>query len=317
MGKLYDCIIIGSGPAGLTAAIYAARACLSVLVLEKEFVSGGQVVNTYEVDNYPGYRGISGFDLGMKFREHAEKLDVEFVMEAVERVDLEKEEKIIYTDQSEYHSRTVILAMGASHRKLEVRGEEDFSGMGVSYCATCDGAFFKGKDTAVVGGGNTALEDALFLANLCRTVYLVHRRDSFRGEKVLAEAVAQRPNIRPLFNKTVESIHGGQSVEGAALLDTVTGERTQLPISAVFVAIGMQPDNGLFAAAGLDENGYIQADESCTTRLPGVFVAGDTRTKWLRQIITAAADGAVAATRAGHYLETAGLGQSEEALSPV
>ena len=134
---------------------------------------------------------------------------------------------------------------------------------------------------------------------------------------MLAEAVAQRPNIRPLFNKTVESIHGGQSVEGAALLDTVTGERTQLPISAVFVAIGMQPDNGLFAAAGLDENGYIQADESCTTRLPGVFVAGDTRTKWLRQIITAAADGAVAATRAGHYLETAGLGQSEEALSPV
>ena len=171
MGKLYDCIIIGSGPAGLTAAIYAARACLSVLVLEKEFVSGGQVVNTYEVDNYPGYRGISGFDLGMKFREHAEKLDVEFVMEAVERVDLEKEEKIIYTDQSEYHGRTVILAMGASHRKLEVRGEEDFSGMGVSYCATCDGAFFKGKTVAVVGGGDVAIEDAIFLSRGCEKVY--------------------------------------------------------------------------------------------------------------------------------------------------
>ena len=165
MGKLYDCIIIGSGPAGLTAAIYAARACLSVLVLEKEFVSGGQVVNTYEVDNYPGYRGISGFDLGMKFREHAEKLDVEFVMEAVERVDLEKEEKIIYTDQSEYHSRTVILAMGASHRKLEVRGEEDFSGMGVSYCATCDGAFFKGKLLPWWVVENS--EDAIFLSRGC------------------------------------------------------------------------------------------------------------------------------------------------------
>ena len=213
--------------------------------------------------------------------------------------------------------RAVIIANGVQRRRLQCPGEEAFLGRGVSYCATCDGAFFKGKDAAVVGGGNTALEDALFLAKLCRTVYLVHRRDSFRGEKVLAEAIAQRPNIRPLFNKTVESIHGGQSVEEAALLDAATGERTRLPVSAVFVAIGMQPDNGLFAAAGLDKDGYIQADESCTTRLPGVFVAGDTRTKWLRQIITAAADGAVAAARAGHYLETVGQRRAEETVSPV
>ena len=200
MGKLYDCIIIGSGPAGLTAAIYAARACLSVLVLEKEFVSGGQVVNTYEVDNYPGYRGISGFDLGMKFREHAEKLDVEFVMETVERVDLEKEEKIIYTDQSEYHGRTVILAMGASHRKLEVRGEEDFSGMGVSYCATCDGAFFKGKTVAVVGGGDVAIEDAIFLSRGCEKVYLIHRRNQLRGAESLQRELFARPNIEVIWD---------------------------------------------------------------------------------------------------------------------
>ena len=200
MGKLYDCIIIGSGPAGLTAAIYAARACLSVLVLEKEFVSGGQVVNTYEVDNYPGYRGISGFDLGMKFREHAEKLDVEFVMEAVERVDLEKEEKIIYTDQSEYHGRTVILAMGASHRKLEVRGEEDFSGMGVSYCATCDGAFFKGKTVAVVGGGDVAIEDAIFLSRGCEKVYLIHRRNQLRGAESLQRELFARTNIEVIWD---------------------------------------------------------------------------------------------------------------------
>ena len=313
---MVDVLIIGAGCAGLTAAIYATRAGHRVVVLEKLF-HGGQISVTNEVENYPAIDRISGPDLANRIYEQAAALGADVRYEDVSEVDLAGPVKRVTTSGGEYEARAVIIANGVQRRKLQCPGEEKFLGRGVSYCATCDGAFFQGKDTAVVGGGNTALEDALFLANLCRTVYLVHRRDSFRGEKVLAEAVAQRPNIRPLFNKTVESIHGGQSVEGAALLDTVTGERTQLPISAVFVAIGMQPDNGLFAAAGLDENGYIQADESCTTRLPGVFVAGDTRTKWLRQIITAAADGAVAATRAGHYLETAGLGQSEEALSPV
>ena len=283
---MVDVLIIGAGCAGLTAAIYATRAGHRVVVLEKLF-HGGQISVTNEVENYPAIDRISGPDLANRIYEQAAALGA------------------------------VIIANGVQRRRLQCPGEEAFLGRGVSYCATCDGAFFKGKDAAVVGGGNTALEDALFLAKLCRTVYLVHRRDSFRGEKVLAEAIAQRPNIRPLFNKTVESIHGGQSVEEAALLDAATGERTRLPVSAVFVAIGMQPDNGLFAAAGLDKDGYIQADESCTTRLPGVFVAGDTRTKWLRQIITAAADGAVAAARAGHYLETVGQRRAEETVSPV
>ena len=304
MGKLYDCIIIGSGPAGLTAAIYAARACLSVLVLEKEFVSGGQVVNTYEVDNYPGYRGISGFDLGMKFREHAEKLDVEFVMEAVERVDLEKEEKIIYTDQSEYHGRTVILAMGASHRKLEVRGEEDFSGMGVSYCATCDGAFFRGKAAAVIGGGNTALEDALFLSNLCESVFLIHRRNAFRGEKLLADAVKKRKNIIFHGETVVKEILGEKAVTAAVIRNINSGQEELLPVSAVFIAIGLVPDNRIFSELPLDSNGYILAGDDCKTSLAGVFAAGDTRAKALRQILTAASDGATAAFQAASYVNT-------------
>ena len=304
MGKLYDCIIIGSGPAGLTAAIYAARACLSVLVLEKEFVSGGQVVNTYEVDNYPGYRGISGFDLGMKFREHAEKLDVEFVMEAVERVDLEKEEKIIYTDQSEYHGRTVILAMGASHRKLEVRGEEDFSGMGVSYCATCDGAFFRGRTVAVVGGGDAALEDAIFLARMCEKVYIVHRRDKLRGAKRLQERLQALENIEFVWNSETVAIEGNAQVEALRLRQTQTGEEKRLDVDGVFIAVGIAPESELYAGQlELDEQGYIRADESGQTSVPGVFAAGDVRTKALRQILTAASDGANCVASAERYLQ--------------
>ena len=303
MGKLYDCIIIGSGPAGLTAAIYAARACLSVLVLEKEFVSGGQVVNTYEVDNYPGYRGISGFDLGMKFREHAEKLDVEFVMEAVERVDLEKEEKIIYTDQSEYHGRTVILAMGASHRKLEVRGEEDFSGMGVSYCATCDGAFFKGKTVAVVGGGDVAIEDAIFLSRGCEKVYLIHRRDELRAAKSLQKKLMALPNVEIIWDTVVNEICGEDQVEALFIENKKTGAKKHLPVDGVFVAVGMKPNTNMVPdEIKKDEAGYIVADENCVTNVTGIFAAGDVRTKMLRQIITAAADGANAVESVQHSI---------------
>ena len=295
--------IIGSGPAGLTAAIYAARACLSVLVLEKEFVSGGQVVNTYEVDNYPGYRGISGFDLGMKFREHAEKLDVEFVMEAVERVDLEKEEKIIYTDQSEYHGRTVILAMGASHRKLEVRGEEDFSGMGVSYCATCDGAFFKGKTVAVVGGGDVAIEDAIFLSKGCEKVYLIHRRNQLRGAESLQRELFARPNIEVIWDSEVTRILGEDQVESVHLKNTENGEKRNLPVEGLFVAVGVVPCTTLIKGqVALDDFGYVKAREDCVTNIPGVFAAGDLRTKPMKQIVTAVADGANAVNSARNYL---------------
>ena len=303
MGKLYDCIIIGSGPAGLTAAIYAARACLSVLVLEKEFVSGGQVVNTYEVDNYPGYRGISGFDLGMKFREHAEKLDVEFVMEAVERVDLEKEEKIIYTDQSEYHSRTVILAMGASHRKLEVRGEEDFSGMGVSYCATCDGAFFKGRTVAVIGGGDAAAEDAIYLAKGCEHVYVIHRRNTMRAAAILQDQLKGCENVTFLWDTEITRIVGEEHVEGLWMKHVKTGEERMLDLDGVFIAVGMTPETEIVSKLlQTDETGYIVAGEDTATSQPGIFAAGDIRTKALRQIITAAADGANAAIAAQKYL---------------
>ena len=303
MGKLYDCIIIGSGPAGLTAAIYAARACLSVLVLEKEFVSGGQVVNTYEVDNYPGYRGISGFDLGMKFREHAEKLDVEFVMETVERVDLEKEEKIIYTDQSEYHGRTVILAMGASHRKLEVRGEEDFSGMGVSYCATCDGAFLKKKTAAVVGGGDVAIEDAIFLARICEKVYLIHRRDELRGARSLQKKLMEMENVEILWDTVTDSINGDDKVESLSLTNKKTGETKELSVDGVFIAVGISPNTeGLEGLVAMDEGHYILAGEDGKTSRPGIFAAGDVRKKNLRQIVTAVADGANCVTSAERYL---------------
>lgn len=303
MGKLYDCIIIGSGPAGLTAAIYAARACLSVLVLEKEFVSGGQVVNTYEVDNYPGYRGISGFDLGMKFREHAEKLDVEFVMEAVERVDLEKEEKIIYTDQSEYHGRTVILAMGASHRKLEVRGEEDFSGMGVSYCATCDGAFFKGRTVAVIGGGDAAAEDAIYLAKGCEHVYVIHRRNTMRAAAILQDQLKGCENVTFLWDTEITRIVGEEHVEGVWMKHVKTGEERMLDLDGVFIAVGMTPETEIVSKLlQTDETGYIVAGEDTATSQPGIFAAGDIRTKALRQIITAAADGANAAIAAQKYL---------------
>lgn len=300
---MIDVLIIGAGCAGLTAAIYAKRAGHSVVVLEK-FFHGGQISVTNEVENYPAIDKISGPDLANRIYEQAAALGADIRYEDVTAVALEGPVKRVTTSGGTYEARTVIVANGVQRRKLQCPGEEKFLGRGVSYCATCDGAFFKGRDAAVIGGGNTALEDALFLANLCRRVYIVHRRDAYRGEKLLAEAVAARDNILPLFNRTVESIGGTDTVESITLWDVQGGARETLPVSAVFVAIGMQPDNGMFAALGLDENGYIQADESCMTRVPGVFVAGDTRTKWLRQIITAAADGAVAASRAGKYIET-------------
>ena len=297
-------IVIGAGPAGLTAAIYAARACLSVLVLEKEFVSGGQVVNTYEVDNYPGYRGISGFDLGMKFREHAEKLDVEFVMEAVERVDLEKEEKIIYTDQSEYHGRTVILAMGASHRKLEVRGEEDFSGMGVSYCAVCDAAFFEELEVAVIGGGNTAVEEACYLTGFASKVYLVHRRDQFRADKMVVDHALSNPKIVPVMDSVLESIEGSDIVEKIVVRNVKTNEKREIPLSGVFIFIGTLPnDEYVHDLLQKDEGGWIVTDASLQTSVPGIFAAGDVRDTSLRQVVTAAGDGARAAMSAYAYLQ--------------
>lgn len=300
---MYDIIIIGSGPAGLSAAIYGQRARLSVLVIEKQPMSGGQIINTYDVDNYPGLPGISGFELATKMRAHADALGAKFVTEEVRSVELSGEEKVIYTDAGEYRAKTVVIATGAVHRKLSVPGEEALLGMGVSYCATCDGAFFRGKETAVVGGGDVALEDALFLARACSHVYVIHRRDEFRGAKVLQEKVLASENITVLWDTVVEEICGKEQVEALSLENKKTGRKQKLPVQGVFVAVGIVPNTELFRGAlKMDEAGYICAGEDGATNLPGVFVAGDARTKQLRQIVTAAADGANAITSIERYL---------------
>ena len=266
-------------------------------------MSGGQVINTYDVDNYPGLPGISGFDLAMKFREHADALGTTFLQEEVQSVQLSGKEKQVVTANGTYTAKTVILATGAVHRKLGVPGEHELRGVGVSYCATCDGAFFRGKDVAVVGGGDVALEDALFLARGSRRVYLIHRRDALRGAKVLQEKIFSTENIKVLWDTVTERIEGGDQVEAVSVLNRKTQEKKKIPVSGVFIAVGIEPDSGLFRGqVSMDENGYILAGEDCRTSLEGVFAAGDVRTKQLRQIVTAAADGANAVISAERYL---------------
>ena len=300
---MYDLIIIGSGPAGLSAAIYAKRAELNVIVIEKEAISGGQVINTYEVDNYPGYKGISGFELSMKFREHCEQLDVTFVQDVVTKVELNGDEKVIFTSSGvEYRSKAIVIATGAVWRKLEVPGEERLKGMGVSYCATCDGAFFKNQEVAVVGGGDVAVEDAIFLARLCKKVYVIHRRDEFRAAKVLSTRLKQLENVEILWDTTVEEIKGTDAVEEVVIKNKKSQEMRELSVQGVFIAVGTVPNSEMFRdMVAVDNRGYIIADETTCTNVSGVFAAGDVRTKKLRQIITAAADGANAITSAEKY----------------
>lgn len=300
---LYDVIILGSGPAGLSAAIYAQRAKLNALVVEEKPLSGGQILDTYEVDNYPGMKGMSGFELGMKFREHADALGVKFYTAQVQKVRNADGWKEVVTDQDTLQAKTIILAMGANHRKLGVPGEEALSGMGVSYCATCDGAFFKGKTVAVVGGGDVALEDALFLARGCEKVYLIHRREELRGAKILQEQVQQTENIEILWNSEVREIQGEGKVEKITVNNNIEETDSQLEVQGVFIAVGIQPNNeAVKDVVELDEQGYVKALENTVTSQPGIFAAGDIRTKQLRQVITAAADGANAVTSVERFL---------------
>ena len=300
---MYDLIIIGSGPAGMSAAIYATRAKLDFIIIEQNFMGGGQVVNTYEIDNYPGLPGISGPDLSMKIQEHAQNLGAEFVTETVTELDLGGEVKKVTTDMGTYEARTVILAMGAEHRKLGVPGEDTYAGMGVSYCATCDGAFYRNKDTAVVGGGDVAVEDAIFLARLCRKVYVVHRRDELRAAKILQERLFAMPNVEMVWDSTLKSIEGDGQVRSIVTACKKDGSERAIPVDGVFIAVGIQPISGLVSGKlDLDQGGYVIADETGATSLPGVFVAGDLRKKQLRQIITACADGANAVTSVQDYL---------------
>ena len=302
MAEIFDTVIIGSGPAGLAAAIYAERAELKAIVIEKNVVSGGQVLTTYEVDNYPGSRGIGGFDLGMKFREHADGLGATFVEDEVLKIEADGEIKKVICENDTYETKTVIIATGASHRKLGVPGEEELAGLGVSYCATCDGAFFKNKTTAVVGGGDVALEDAIFLARLCKKVYLIHRRDELRGAKSLQKKLFSLDNVEMVWDSVVDEIKGSDHVESVSVSNVKTKEKKDLQVDGVFIAVGISPNTQGFEGLARMENGYFVAGEDCATSVPGIFAAGDVRTKQLRQIVTAVSDGANAVTSVERYL---------------
>ncbi|MBC8559244.1 thioredoxin-disulfide reductase [Fumia xinanensis] len=299
---MVDLIILGAGTAGLSAAIYGVRAGLSVQIIESGLY-GGQIVNSPDVDNYPGIASISGFDFVQNLHNHAAGLGVKIINDTIFDVELQSNVKKLISKKQVYEAKTVLLATGASHRKLGCPGEEEFAGRGVSYCATCDGAFFKGKDVAIAGGGNTALEDALFLSNNCNKVYLVHRREEFRAHRTVVEAVKARENIQLTLNYTVSEIRGTNAVESILLRHTAGGPDKELAVSGIFVAIGLDPNTKLFASQVELENGYVKAGENCHTNVPGVFVAGDVRTKDLRQLITAASDGAVAAVEAAKFLQ--------------
>lgn len=299
---MYDLIIIGSGPAGLSAAVYGKRAGLNLLVLERNPISGGQVLNTYEVDNYLGMPGMNGFDMGMEFRKHADKLGVTFKEAQVLSVVDNGDYKTVHTKNEDFKTKTIILASGAEHAQLGVPGEEELAGMGVSYCATCDGAFFRNKTVAVVGGGDVALEDAIYLARTCERVYLIHRRDELRGAMVLQEELKVLPNVEILYSHVVTQIQGEDMVEAVKIKDLKTGAEGTLSLSGVFVAVGIHPNTELLQElTACDEGGYVLAGEDCATDIPGIFAAGDIRKKPLRQIVTAVADGANAAVSAGNY----------------
>ena len=297
MNKIYDVIIIGAGPGGLNAAIYAMRAGLNALVIEKAYVSGGQIINTAEVDNYMGIPNVSGMELANKFKEHAESRGVSFVRTEVISIEGAQETKKIVTTDEVYSCKSIIIATGATHRVLGIKGEMELAGAGVSYCATCDGAFFKDKTVAVIGGGDVAVEDAIFLARLCAKVYVVHRRDELRAAKVLQDRLLALDNVTMLWNSIPEEIIGEEQVEKILLSDVKSQIKQEVDVDGVFVAVGMNPQTECFkGAVAMDESGYIQAGEDCRTNVAGIYVVGDVRTKALRQIITAAADGANAIT---------------------
>ena len=306
MDTIYDLIIIGSGPAGLAAALYAGRAELNTIIIEKAPISGGQIINTYEVDNYPGIPGISGYELGMKFREHCDRMNMTFITGEVTDFKADNTVKEVTLDDGTiYKGKTVIVATGANPRKLNVEGEERLAGMGVSYCATCDGAFFRNKTTAVVGGGDVAVEDAIFLARLCKKVYVIHRRHEFRAAKTYINKLMSLDNVEIIWDSTVEEIKGSEQVEKISVKNKITGEINDMELDGIFIAVGYIPNSEIYKEVlDLDGTGYIIAGENCETNRAGVFAAGDVRTKDLRQIITAASDGANAITAVEKYLNT-------------
>ncbi len=302
---MYDLIIIGGGPAGLTAATYARRAGLSTLVLESS-ACGGQIINSNNVENYPAIQSIPGWQLADNWKKQAVSQGAEILSAAVTEIVPEERLRRVETTKGFFQAKTVIIANGAAYRKLDCPGADKYIGRGVSSCASCDGAFFRGKDVAVVGGGNTAMEDVLYLAARCTSVTVVHRRNEFRADRQLVQSVKSKHNVTLLTPYVPQEILGDEDGMAAALLvrHVETGEVATLETPGIFTAIGMVPDNARFAnVADLDENGYIVAGEDCRTKTEGVFAAGDTRTKTLRQLVTAAADGAMAATQAARLVQ--------------
>ena len=298
---MYDVLIIGAGPAGLTAAIYACRAEKRTLVLEAK-TYGGQIINTPDIANYPVAPGISGFDFATTLYNQAKDLGAEVKFEKVTEV-RDGDVKTVVTPKNTYEAKTVIVATGAENRKLGVEGEDKLIGRGISYCATCDGNFFRKKVVAVAGGGKTAVEDALYLADLAEKVYLIHRRDAFRADAALVSKLKARENVELVLNANVTKLVYDQRLQGVEVTDKLTGETKVLDVSGLFVAVGQVPENQNFARLiDLDPSGYAIAGEDCLTKVPGIFVAGDNRVKDVRQLITAASDGAVAATAAIKYL---------------
>ena len=302
MNTVYDTIIIGGGPAGYSAALYAARAGLSTLVIER-FSAGGQAAITDIIENYPGFdEGIGGFELSMRMQKGAEAAGALTEYREVVSLDGTGDIKKIQTDAGELLARTVIIATGADPRKLGLEREEELLGRGVHYCAHCDGRFYRDREVAVVGGGNTAVEDALYLSKIAKKVYLIHRRDEFRATKVYLEPLFAKENVEILTSSQVEEILGGEDFGGLRVLDLKSGGERDIAVSALFVSAGRVPATAFLGNTINLENGYIVADESTETSLPGVFAAGDVRKKELRQVITAAADGAVAAEAAAKYI---------------
>ena len=298
---MYDIIIVGAGPSGLTAAIYGCRASKKVLVLEAKSY-GGQIINTPDIENYPAEPHISGFDFATRLYNQAKDLGAEIKFEKVVNIeDLGNEKEVITTDNT-YKSKTIVLATGADNRKLGLDNEEELIGKGVSYCATCDGGFYRNKDVAVVGGGNTALEDALYLSDIVKTVYLIHRRDEFRADESIVDKLREKDNVQFIYNSNVTKLNSNEKLESIEVTDK-DGNTKTIEVSGIFIAVGRVPENENFSKViGLDESGYVIAKEDCHTNIPGIFASGDNRTKDLRQLVTATGDGAIAATEAVKYI---------------
>lgn len=300
---MYDIIIIGAGPAGLTAALYALRANKTVLLLEKASF-GGQMTFSPKIENYPGYEEISGNELADKLFEQAVAQGAEFELEEVLSVKDNGNTKTVVTDSGEHESKAVIIATGAKHRLLGVKGEEDFVGNGISFCAVCDGAFYENKEVIVIGGGNSALQEAILLSDLCKKITVVQNLADFTGEKKLVDILKSKSNVNFIFNTVVKEFTGDDELKGAIIANTETGEEKEITFDGAFVAIGLAPDNKAFEnIAELDKYGYVASDEACLTKTAGIFTAGDCRTKRIRQITTATADGAVAALAACDYID--------------